>query len=282
MINKNRTVLFGFIFLICISVTAILLWKAACGTDHRFSGEKAERKILFDGDHIIADRDVSMDIDKTGVVIRGSGVYVLSGELTEGRIIIDAGDEDEIKLKLNGVRIGCSTGPPVRIMNAGKVVIRLKENSENVLEKDGPGTEQNGENTAFRDACIYARSDLNIKGNGSLVIKNDSGHGIFSTKDLKIKSGIIRAEAGKQAIHGKTGVIIEDGDLQLKAGTDGIHSNGFLEISGGTVKIHAVKYGMYAFTEVFVSDTAQVGIDGALSAVGCRGKVTFPVNQQGE
>jgi len=268
--------------MICISVTAILLWKAACGTEHRFSGEKAERTIQFDGDHIFADRDSSIDIGRTEVVIRGSGVYVLSGELTEGRIIIDAGDEDEIKLKLNGVRIRCSTGPPIWIMNAGKVVIRLKENSENVLEKSGTGTEQGGENTAVRDACIYARSDLNIKGIGSLVIRNDSGHGIFSTKDLKIKSGTIRAEAGKQAIHGKTGVIIEGGDLQLKAGTDGIHSNGILEISGGSVKIHAGKYGMYAFTEVFVSDTAQVSIDGALSTVGCRGKVIFPVNQQGE
>ena len=54
----------------------------------------------------------SADISGSGAAAQGQtvtitedGTYILSGTLNDGQIIVDAGDEDDVRLVLNGVRI---------------------------------------------------------------------------------------------------------------------------------------------------------------------------------
>ena len=63
--------------------------------------------------------------------ITEAGEYTLSGTLSDGQVIIDAGDDDEITMILNGVEISCSAGAPIYIKNAGEVTIKSAKKKTN-------------------------------------------------------------------------------------------------------------------------------------------------------
>lgn len=288
---------------------------------HYVSEEEANREIIFDGGRIFTTKASYVKVSGNKVTIIRSGTYTLKGRLDEGQIIVDVGDEDEVKLKLDDCIVTCSFGSPIYVRNAKKLKLRLKEGSENELihlessedqtvksteaqeakstedqearstedqdakaagDQDAKSTEAQKADDSGQEAedtqkgCIYARSDLTIKGDGLLKVVGYHRHGIFSSKDLRIKGGTIEVAATRQALHGKKSVLIENGDLTLKAGTDGIHSNGSLDIVGGTVQIDAGKYGMYAYTKLYVDKSrAQVQVDHALSEAGCQGELEY-------
>ena len=82
----------------------------------------------------------SAESNGTGVTISGStvtisreGCYILRGELTDGQIIVDAGDTDQVQLVLDGVSITCSDSSPILVRNADKVKVTLAADSENTL-----------------------------------------------------------------------------------------------------------------------------------------------------
>ena len=253
--------------------------------DHTFSEEQADREILFDGDHIFTTKESFVQVDNKTVTIRRNGTYMLRGRMEEGQIIVDVGKDQEVKLKLNDLVLSCSYGPPIYVKSAKKVTLKLKAGSENEFAdgKTVDETEDEIEENLWK-GCIYARSDLKIKGDGSLLVTGNHRHGIFSSKDLKIEDGNVTVKAVKQALHGKKSILIEDGKIRLKAGTDAIHSNGSLDILGGDIKIDAGKYGMYAFDSIYVNrgtkdsdskNRAKVTVIHALSKTGCKGKVEY-------
>lgn len=244
---------------------------------HYVSEEEANREIIFDGDRIFTTKASYVKVSGNKVTITRSGTYIIKGRLDDGQIVVDVGDEDVVKLKMNDCKVTCSYGPPIYVINAKKLQLRLKDGSENeLIHLENEKAEENNDGEDMAKACIYARSDLTIKGDGSLTVEGLHRHGIFSSKDLRIKGGNIKVTAAKQALHGKKTVLIENGDLSLKAGTDGIHSNGSLEITGGQVEIDAGKYAMYAYTRLFVDKSkAVVNVIHALSEAGCQGELEY-------
>lgn len=54
------------------------------------------------------------------VTIESGGTYVLRGTLSDGTILVDAGDEDTVRLVLDGVEIHSRTSAPVDIKRRGK------------------------------------------------------------------------------------------------------------------------------------------------------------------
>ena len=77
--------------------------------------------------------DLSAPKEADGVKVSGStvtiteaGTYVLSGTLTDGQVIIDAGDEDDVRLVLENASITCTTTAPIYAKNAP-----LPDNSRN-------------------------------------------------------------------------------------------------------------------------------------------------------
>ena len=57
------------------------------------------------------------------VTIQGEGVYILSGSLSDGMIIVDAPDTDKVQLVLNGVTITSATSAAIYVREADKVFI---------------------------------------------------------------------------------------------------------------------------------------------------------------
>lgn len=69
----------------------------------------------------------TMSIQGAGASAKGSvltisaaGTYILSGTLTAGQVVVDAGKEDTVRLILNGVSITCANSAPLYAKKAAK------------------------------------------------------------------------------------------------------------------------------------------------------------------
>ncbi len=230
-------------------------------------------KILFDYDNIVADRSDAYTIDDCVFTIHKAGVYCFRGPLNDGQIIVDAGSEDLVFIELDDVDIHCDDSAPIWIKNADKVEIKLKKNTENKLS-DGAVYNLLGAEEKTPNACIYARTDLKIKGKeGSLIIEAHYKNGINTCDDLKIKSGEITITAPASAIRGKDSVEIKNGMLTLTGGKHGIYSRGLVHFKGGLVKISSDKYGIFGFEGIKAEKTAGIIIEKSLSAFASQGTI---------
>lgn len=188
------------------------------------------------------------------ITITAAGTYVISGELTNGQLVVDAGDADKVQLVLENAFIHHETGSAVSIKNADKVFITLAEGSENNLS-DGTGYESDTGDTTLPDGVVYSKADLTFNGNGSLTVEGNYKHGIVSKDDLVITGGTYHIQAAGQGLHGKDCVKIKDGSFTIETGTDGIQSDnaedtgrGYIYLAGGTYQITAATDAIQAET----------------------------------
>lgn len=208
----------------------------------------------------------SIDIDGTGggadggvLTISAEGVYVLSGTLDSGQIVVDAGDNDKLQIVLNDVSVTSDDGPAISIQNADKVFITLAEGSSNTLKDSSTYTLEDGEDEP--NAALYSKEDLTINGSGSLTVEGNYMHGILSKDDLKITGGTITVTAVSDGIRGRDCVGIYDGEINVTAGGDGIKSNndtdttrGWVSLDDGKLTISAGEDGVQAETVLQVTD----------------------------
>ena len=66
------------------------------------------------------------------VTIREAGTYVLEGTLEDGQVIVAAGEEDLVRLVLNGAVLSSSDSSVIQVDSADKVVLILAEGTEMV------------------------------------------------------------------------------------------------------------------------------------------------------
>ena len=162
-----------------------------------------------------------VNISGNVVTITSGGTYLLSGSLTDGRIVVDAANTDKLQLILDGVDINCDTSAAIYIKQADKVFITLADGSQNTLtnQQDFVAIDDNN-----IDAVIFSKDDLTLNGTGTLTIRAAYGHGIVSKDDLVITSGTYIVTAASHALSGKDSVRVADGTFTLTAGKDGIHA----------------------------------------------------------
>ena len=187
---------------------------------------------------------------KEGVVtIKAAGVYVLSGTLTDETIVVDAGDDDKVQLVLDGVSITAADYAAIYAKNADKVFVTLAEGTENSLTVSGDYVQTDDNNV---DAVIFAKCDLTLNGNGSLTVKDTTGHGIVSKDDLVVTGGTYMIDSQDHCLNGKDSVRIADGIFTLVCDEDGIHAGnddqqgGYIYIEGGDIDILVEDDAMHA------------------------------------
>lgn len=206
--------------------------------------------------------DLSAPKEADGVKVSGStvtiteaGTYVLSGTLTDGQVIIDAGDEDDVRLVLENASITCTTTAPIYAKNADKVIISLPENTESTVTDTVTGTDGNDALTA----AIFAKCDLSVNGTGTLNVNANANDGITSEDKLKITGGVLNITSADDGLVGKDAVLMKDGTVHITASGNGIKSTksdadkGYVYIGGGTVNITAEQDGIQAETSVLIS-----------------------------
>ncbi|MBQ7363913.1 MAG: carbohydrate-binding domain-containing protein [Clostridia bacterium] len=193
-------------------------------------------------------------INGSSVTVTDGGVYILTGTLTGGTVVVDAGDNDKPRIILSGVNIASANTAAIYVKNADKVFLFLHEGTENTLSSAGAFTAVDGENV---DAAIYSKSDLSVGGNGTLTVTSLFGHGIVSKDDLVIAGGSISVTAASHALSANDSIRICDTVLELTSGKDGIqaeHSEdtslGFVYIAGGNISVCAEGDGISASSYV--------------------------------
>ncbi len=186
-----------------------------------------DNKIMVDSSQVTVSENV--------VTITASGTYVLTGKLSDGRIVVDAGKEDDVELVLNGVDITCSNYAPIQILQAGDTTIELAEESENILT-DGTAYElaDDEDNT---DAVIFSKDDLKLDGKGTLTIHANYKHGIVCKDDLEIKGGIYNIYAEEDGINANDSITVDDGVITISAGDDGMHVDEQFIINKGEITV---------------------------------------------
>ena len=154
------------------------------------------------------------------VYISCTGKYILSGELQDGSVILDADKNDQIWLLLDGVSLRCETSAALLVEQAKKVFLTLADESQNSILSGAGHAEEATENNI--DGAIYSRDDLTINGNGLLNVTGGLCHGIVCNDDLAITGGTIEVTAIQDGIHAHDSVRIADASLSICAGDDGI------------------------------------------------------------
>lgn len=217
--------------------------------------------------------DTSDGVTQSGSVytITKAGEYTVAGLLSEGQLIVDAGDEDEITIVLNGTSITCSSGSPIYVKNASEVKIKSEENTFNeVIDKRAEATDDSSDDAG--NAAIYATCDLKLVDKGALVVTGNYNNGIQSKDDLSIKNVIVKVTAVNNAIKGNDAVDIESGNIiAISAKGDGIKTSnssisnkdnqkGIVTITGGNIDVYAACDGIDAAYGVDISGDGNLNI----------------------
>ena len=237
------------------------------------------------------------------VLITCAGDYDFSGSYTgnDAQIRVYSPKSDSgVYLNLRGLTLTNNTDAVIYVQMASKAFVVAKSGTENTLSDASNRTKTftyvNASNETKVDttgACIYAKDDLTIKGEGKLTVKGNYNNGIHTSNDLRFRGEttvivtaknhglkgkeLVDVEKGNititttsgDGIHGDLNVILTGGNIKVNAGDDGIHADSALYLAGSTVNVEKAGEGMEAFY-IFAEGgiTATYGTDDGWNAAG--------------
>lgn len=212
-------------------------------TDRDLSGSYSDAVAVTLSDTGSAADGSGVAVEGNTVTITREGTYRLTGKLTDGQIIVAAGEQDKVQLVLSGASVAKTGHAALYIRSADKVFITLEEGTQNALASSGEFV-QTDDNSV--DAAVFSKSDVVINGKGSLAVMCQTGHGIVSKDDLKITGGNLAVNGAKTGINGKDSVRIAGGTVTVQAGTDAIRAKhdedstkGYLYVADGVFDLTA-------------------------------------------
>ena len=281
--NKNNT---GTVKTLCIIIAAVLLLPLfACSGDNgttpapgntmdpaitpvpHSDPENGSRETEAEFNYTSFGTGAKAELSGSVLKITGPGEYVLSGKLGNGRILVNAGKNDEVKLVLNNVSITCSNEAPITALNADKVTVRSEKGAYNVI-RDTRANENEQ-----HDAAIYAECDLKLTGEGTLIVSSDKLGGVRTKDDLTFKGVQLKVNAAGSALRGSDSVTVESGSLLLISGKHCIKTNnskvsskgnqkGDIGIFGGTLELYSAGTAIDSAhnVELFASAKCSVNI----------------------
>ena len=210
------------------------------------------------------------------VTITCGGEYDFSGSYSgnDAQILVKAAKTDSsVYLNMKGLSLTNTADAPIYIQNASKAFVVAKNGTTNTFSD---ATTRTNSFTYTNDAgqtkvdttgaCIYAKDDLTIKGEGTLIVKGNYNNGIHTSNDLKVKNGLITVTAKNNGLKGKSSVEISGGTLNITtSGGDGIKSDtedatdlasgkGSIEITGGEITINSAFDGITANNAVTIAN----------------------------
>lgn len=206
------------------------------------------------GDFVITTEDGAYAVSDGVYTLSQAGTYSVSGALV-GQIVVDA-PEAEVEIELCGVTITCVSDSPIKVLNAEKVEISAKKDTENVIKDTR--SEKTVDSDTQGEGAVYAKSDLKLKGNGVLVVSAGYNNGIHTTKDLTIKNLSLKVTAVNNAIKGNDAVTVESGTVSaISTKGDGVktedtdvsekgNQRGIVTIEDGALAVYAAGDGIQA------------------------------------
>ena len=138
-----------------------------------------------------------MKVEGADVTMMGGGVYVLSGTLDDGSIIVDSADSAVVRLVLNNASVTSADFSALYVKQAEKTVISLVEGTENSFT-DGSSYNDAKLNDGKPDAAVYSCDSLTVNGKGTLTVNGNYRDGLKCNDVLKITDGILKILDGLQ------------------------------------------------------------------------------------
>ena len=216
------------------------------------------------------------------VVITCAGDYDFSGSYSgaDAQIRVYSPKSDSgVYLNLRGLTLTNTADAPIYSQMSSKTFVVAKSGTTNTLSDGSTRTKSytyvNSNNETKVDttsACIYAKDDLTIKGEGTLIVKGNYNNGIHTSNDLRFRGATtINVTAANNGLKGKGIVDIENGNITIAATNgDGIKSDegedagsivdnkGIVNIKGGNITItKAGDDGIQAYNYIIVQDSVS-------------------------
>ena len=221
----------------------------------------------------------SIAVDETAFLITKAGTYEIWGHATQ-QIRVTLDKTEDITLIFYGFTGTSSTSAPLYIESCNKVNIVLAEGTVNTFTDAETYVYPNPQ-TDKPNACIYSSDDMDIEGEGTLIVNGHYNNGIGCKNDLKIESGTITVTAPNNALKGNDSVTVEGGSITLSGSEDGIKCSnverldkGFILIqSGAVIDITCSDDALQATVSVTVESGAQVKVNAGGDTVNCDGTV---------
>lgn len=207
-------------------------------------------------------------IDGSEITIMGGGTYVLSGEISDGSIIVDSADDAVVRLVLNGVNVTSSDFAALYVKQAEKVVLSSVEGTENIFT-DGSAYNEKKLTDGAPDAAVYSADDMTINGNGTIIVNGNYRDGIKANDTLKITQGTVKVNGADDGINVNDYIAMSVVNVEINAAGDAVKcenessDKGFIALEKTDIKIVGGDDGVVASSSVYANGiTAQLSVKG--------------------
>ncbi len=224
--------------------------------------ESEAETITLSGNSAETSAASGVSIDGSTVTISAEGVYVVSGSLSDGQIIVDADDAAKVQIVLKDASITSSDSAALYVKSADKVFVTSAEGTENSLANGGSFTADGDTNV---DGAVYAKDDITFNGSGSLTVTSPAGHGIVGNDDVKFGGGTYVITASGHGVKANDSARFAESDVTITSGSDkdGVHvadsdiedaaqSESFFYMADGSLTIDAQDDGIHADAKVII------------------------------
>ena len=249
-----------------ISVLCACGKTAGTGTDTDTNDDSIAQQ-LYDADVAAPDLTNATEITLSGaddVTITDGGVYVLTGTLTDGRVLVNAPGAD-VTLVLRDADITCVDSSALYIYKAANVLVYLPDGTASTLT-DGSSYDDSGSFSSTTDeepnACLYSKSDLVIAGGGTLTVTGNANNGITGKDTLKIEGTAVNVTAANHGINGKDCLVLKQANVTVTSGGDALRATndsdsalGCILIGASVLTLTAGEDGIQAETTLTLFDT---------------------------
>ena len=224
--------------------------------------ESEAETITLNGSSAETSAASGVSIDGSTITISAEGVYIVSGTLSDGQIVVEADDAAKVQIVLKDASITSSTSAALYVKSADKVFVTTAEGTENTLANGGSFIADGDTNV---DGAVYAKDDITFNGSGSLTITSPAGHGVVGNDDVKFGGGTYTITASAHGVKANDSARFAESDVTITAGADkdGVHvsdnddasaaeSDSFFYIADGTLTISAQDDGIHADAQVII------------------------------
>jgi hypothetical protein len=171
--------------------------------------------------------------------------YMVSGNSGDGMLKIYS--NKRYILSLNNLNLTNADGPAINIQSNNKVFVNLADGTTNSVSDGEVYSDpfinyEAGGITEDQKGAFFSEGQLIFNGNGTLTINGNASdrHALCSDDYIEINSGNIKiSKALRDGIHGKQGVIINGGTVDVNSAGSGIDGdNGAITILDGNVTVN--------------------------------------------
>ncbi|WP_088656154.1 carbohydrate-binding domain-containing protein [Geofilum rhodophaeum] len=215
-----------------------------------------------------------VEVSGTTATITSAGTYQLSGNLTDGQIIVDAGKSHLVQIIFNNAELTSSNSAPLFIKNCLKTILFVTDGTSNKLT-DGSSYVFDNAGDNEPNATLFSKEDVTITGGGLLTVTGNYNDAIGCKDGLVITNANIVVNAADDGIRGKDYLIVRQSSIVVNSKDDGFKSDndtdegcGYIFIESGTFSITAGGDALQAESDLIIAGGSFTVLSGGGSSFG--------------